>query len=285
MSRVITIPANPCNLLRLHTKVAAYCRVSTLEEMQHHSLKAQREYYSEKICQHPNWTFIGVYADEASGRNNKRMREFQRMMDDCRMGKIDLILVKSISRLGRNTVQFLLACNELNALGVEVYFEVESLYISDPNAVKALSIYASLYQNESESKSFAIRWGNTARFQNGTSRFFNRICYGFRHNDEGELTPDPDEAETIRKIFMWHRDGYSLRQISTNLAAEGIPSPRGGKTWGIETIRKILNNEKYFGNVLLQKTYVADYFSGRQKENHGELEKYLITEHREAIMR
>ena len=272
------------SLLVQRKNVAAYCRVSTQQEKQHHSLEAQQEYFAKRIGCRPGWIFVGVYADEASGRNNKRMREFQRMMADCREGKIDLILVKSISRLGRNTLQFLLACDELNRLGVEVYFEIEKVYISDPKAMKALTIYAGLFQDESENKSFSIRWGNTTRLQNGTSRLYDRICYGYKHDEADHLIPDPYEAEVVRKIFRWRCDGVSLRKISALLSEERICAPRGGTKWSIETIRKILNNEKYFGNVLLQKTYVADFFTGKQRENQGELEKFLITGHHEAIV-
>lgn len=284
MRNIRIIPAVPFKTIVAHKKVAAYCRVSTQQEIQHHSLEAQRKYFTGLIEQNSNWELIGIYADQTSGRNNVHMRAFQQMMMDCHTGKIDLILVKSNSRLGRNTVQFLEACNELNQLRVEVYFEVEKLFISNPKAVKMLTIYASLYQNESEGKSYSIRWGNIARFQDGGSGLFDRPCYGYRKDETGHLVPEPHEAETIRKIFRWRSEGCSLRTISVKLSEAGIPAPRGGKKWGVETIRKILNNEKYHGNVLLQKTYVADYFSGRQKENHGEHPQYLITDHHEAIV-
>ena len=163
MGKVKVIPVHPKYLVKRYTKVAAYCRVSTAQEIQYHSLEAQREHFEKYISERMWWVFVGIYADQASGRHNIKMKEFQRMMDDCRAGKIDLILVKSISRLGRNTVQFLQACNELNSLGVDVYFEVEKLYISNPKAVRLLTIYASVYQNESETKSFAIHWGHGQR--------------------------------------------------------------------------------------------------------------------------
>lgn len=134
------------------TRVAAYCRVSTMQEIQHHSLEAQRDHYEKLIASRPHWIFVGVYIDQASGRHNLKMRDFQRMLEDCRNGKIDLILVKSISRMGRNTVQFLQACTELNELGVDVYFEVEKLHINDPQAVRLLTIYASLYKTRAKAK-------------------------------------------------------------------------------------------------------------------------------------
>ena len=146
-------PATVLPKIIIHRKVAAYCRVSTQQEIQHHSLEAQRTYYEKLITENPAWEFVGIYADEASGRHNAKMRDFQRMLGDCRSGKIDLLLVKSISRLGRNTLQFLQACDELKQLGVDVYFEVEKVYLHNPRAVRLLTIYASVYQNESETKS------------------------------------------------------------------------------------------------------------------------------------
>lgn len=266
------------------TRVASYCRVSTMQEIQHHSLEAQRDYYEKLIASRPNWIFAGVYTDQVSGRHNLKMRDFQRLLNDCRNGQIDLILVKSISRMGRNIVQFLQACTELNDLGVDVYFEVEKLHINDPQAVRLLTIYASLYQNESESKSALISWGIRVRFATGSSGFANRPCYGYHCSAEGVLEIVSEEAETVRQIFSWHREGRSLRSISKVLADMGIKSPRGHSKWSIETIRKILNNEKYYGNVLLQKTYISDYFTGKQSVNNGERERYVITDHHQPII-
>ena len=265
-------------------RVAAYCRVSTEQEIQYHSLEIQKKYFTDEIAEKVNWIFVGVYADQASGRHNKKMKNFQRMMRDCRDGKIDLILVKSVSRLGRNTVQFLQACGELNRFGVDVFFEVERLHINDPDAIRLLTIYASLFQNESEDKSAAIRWSFRVRFHDGSSGFADRICYGYTQDENGNLIPDPARAEVVRAIFTWRNNGLSLRAITAQLKEHGIPSPRGNPVWHIETVRKILNNEKYYGDVLLQKTYVPDYFTGRQSPNNGELDQYLIKGHHEGIV-
>lgn len=265
-------------------RVAAYCRVSTMQEIQHHSLEAQRDYYEKLIASRPHWIFVGVYTDQASGRHNLKMQDFQRLLGDCQNGKIDLILVKSISRMGRNTVQFLQACTELNDLGVDVYFEVEKLHINDPQAVRLLTIYASLYQNESESKSALITWGIRVRFANGSSGFANRPCYGYRRNPAGLLEIVPEEAEIVRLIYCWYRERRSLRCISKALGDMGIKSPRGHTNWSIETIRKILSNEKYYGNVLLQKTYISNYFTGKQSVNNGILERYLLQTHHQPIV-
>ena len=277
-------PATKLPQIIIHRKVAAYCRVSTQQEIQHHSLEAQREYYEKRILSTPGWEFAGIYADEASGRNNRKMYDFQRMMDDCRAGKIDLMLVKSISRLGRNTLQFLNACEELKALDVDVLFEVEKLYLHNPKAVRLLTIYASVYQNESEVKSFNTRWGIRTRFANGSSPKANTLCYGYRHNQDGELVIEPREAMVVQMIYNFREQGMSLRAIIAELRELGIPSPQRKTVWGIETIRRILQNEKYKGHVLLQKSYVSNFFTGKRTNNGGELPRYLIEGHHEAII-
>lgn len=282
--KIIAKPASALPQVLTYKKVAAYCRVSTLQEIQHHSLIAQQQYYEQLILNHPGWVLAGIYTDQTSGRHNLRMRDFQRMMEDCRNECIDLILVKSISRMGRNSVQFLQSCTELNRLGVDVYFEVEKLYIHDPKAARLLTIYASVYQNESESKSELVRWGIRTRFANGTSALANRPCYGYRQNEDGLLVPVPEEAEIVLLIYRLHQQGMSLRKIASTLKEMGVQSPRGNPVWSIETIRKILNNEKYNGDVLLQKTYVSNYFTGKQSVNNGELERYLLGQHHPAII-
>ena len=278
------ILTKPIFNIPLPRRVAAYCRVSTNQEIQHHSLEAQREYYSQYISKRLNWIFVDIYADQASGRHNLHMKEFQRMMADCRAGKIDYILVKSISRLGRNTVQFLRACDELNAMKVDVYFEVEKLHINEPKAVRILTVYASLYQNESETKSYGVRWGNLVRFKNGSSKYYDRPCFGYCHGSDGSLEIVPEEAEAVRVIYAWHNEGCSLREIAHRLMDAKIKAPRGGDVWHIEAIRRILNNEKYYGDVCLQKTYIADYFKGKQVPNRGEYDRYLLRDHHTAII-
>ena len=282
--KVTMRPATKLPQIIIHRKVAAYCRVSTQQEIQHHSLEAQCEYYEKRITSNPGWEFVGIYADEASGRNNRKMRDFQKMMDDCRTGKIDLILAKSISRLGRNTLQFLNACEELKQLNVDVYFEVEKIYLHNPKAVRLLTIYASVYQNESEVKSFNTRWGSRARFANGSSGKANTPCYGYRRNDVGKLVVEPTEAAVVQMIYDFRQQGMSLRKIVAALKELTIPSPQGNPVWGVETVRRILQNEKYKGHVLLQKTYVSNFFTGKRTNNGGELPKYLIEGHHEAII-
>ena len=210
--KVTMRPARALPKIIVHRKVAAYCRVSTQQEIQHHSLDAQREYYEKRITSNPGWEFVGIYADEASGRNNLKMYDFQRMMEDCRAGKIDLIITKSISRLGRNTLQFLTACEELKSLNVDVLFEVEKLYLHNPKAVRLLTIYASVYQNESEVKSANTRWGIRVRFASGTSAIANLPCYGYRRDANGQLVIEPTEATVLQLIYDLHNQGGIVKE-------------------------------------------------------------------------
>ena len=283
MREIKTIPIKPS--FPKIKNVAAYCRVSTQEEIQLHSLKAQREFFEAKINNTLGWRFAGIYADFASGRYNKKMIGFQKMMQDCRDGKIDLILAKSISRLGRNTLEFLQVCDELKELKIDVYFDLEKIYLSNPETIRMLTIFASVFQNESEEKSENVRWGIHARFADESSKFADRICYGYEHDNNGHLCPKSKEADIVKMIYNWRNEGVSLRGISKRLSELKIKSPRGHDTWSIESIRKILNNEKYYGKVLLQKTFVSNYFTGKQSVNKGECIQYLIENNHEPIIK
>ena len=272
---VRTIPAKP-PLLKPYLRVATYCRVSSLKEEQRFSLDAQISYYKRLIDRNPQWIYSGVYADQASGRSNRKMQQFQKLLRACRNGEIDLILVKSISRFGRNTLELLVAFRELRDRNIDVFFELENMHLNDQKSELLLTVYASMAQEQSESNSYSIRWGIRKGFIDGSSKFISRICYGYEHNDHGELIVNPDQAIVVRKIFKMHQSGVSLRRISNFLFANHIPAPRGGQKWCPETIRKLLNNEKYYGHVRLQKTFVSDYFSSKQKTNRGELPSYIV---------
>ena len=177
--------------------------------------------------------------------------------------------------MGRNTLEMLKIFQELKDLQVEVYFEVENLYLSNSDAMLMLTIFAALAQTESENKSYNICWGIHRRFQTGISKFLNKPCYGYSIDDSGKLSIDEDTAKVVRRIFQWREKGYSLRVIAGKLKNLEIPAPRSGHTWGTETLSKILANEKYTGDVLLQKTFVEEYFIGKQAKNKGKLTRYL----------
>lgn len=278
MSKISYIPPMQVIQRRFAIKnVAAYCRVSTKAEVQSSSLDLQISYYTDLIKQNPNWHFAGIYADNGSGRNTKR-KAFQQMLQDCLDGRIDLILTKSMSRLGRNTVDILNICRKFKERNIDIYFENENIYLSQQLGELYLTVYAAIFQNESIEKSENIKWGIRIRFADGTSGFINRPCYGYHKDKSGQLIIFEPEAETVRLIYQLHKQGLSLRQIAYRLYRRKIPAPKGGTEWHIETIRKILANEKYKGEVILQKTFVSDFFSGKQKLNKGELTRYLVKE-------
>lgn len=244
-------------------RVVAYCRVSNPTYEQAGSLETQIKYYTTRIAENFLWEDAGVYGEVASGRNTSDRLEFKKLMAKCRKHKVDLILTKSISRFGRNTLDTVRALRKLQSLGVDVYFEQEKIHLLDPGSQMAIEIYCSLAQQESESKSHDIKWGVDKGFKDGTSGYANFACYGYRSDDELGLVIVPKEAEIVRLIFDLRLQGYSYGKISSALAGKQIPSPTGKPIWSRECISKMLKNEKYTGSVLLQKTFVDNYLTGR----------------------
>jgi site-specific DNA recombinase len=259
-----------------HSRVAAYCRVSTKHDEQLSSLAAQEAYYDTYIRNHTNWELAGIYIDQGTGRNILKRNQFQQMLTDCRQGKIDLILTKSITRFGRNTLDVLNCFRELKQLGVDVYFEIEKHHLSNPRSELLMTVLTAISQEESRQKSQNIRWGIQRSFENEATKYKHRICFGYCHDQKGRLVVDAAQAEIVRLIYSLRLQGLSLRQIAKELALKGIRSPRGSQRWGPETLNKILANEKYTGNVLLQKTVVDDFLSGSQAKNFGQEKNYYI---------
>ena len=281
--QTVILPRNmhfPVGTLR----TAAYCRVSTVQDTQYGSLSAQIDYYTKYIESNPLWALVGVFADKSSGLNLKHRSQFNQMLEQCRNREIDQIVTKSVSRLGRNTLQVLLTCNELRALDIDVYFEIEGFYLRSPKGRIMLETFAAIAQEESRSKSANIKWGLRRSFEAGISKLQERPCYGYRRSCNGQLKIHLQEAEVIRKIFDWRIRGYSLRAISVELQKRGVKSPRGKDNWGTETLNKLLANEKYIGYVLLQKTFVEDFLKGRQNKNLGQLTQYLLENNHPAII-
>lgn len=203
--------------------VAAYCRVSTEQEEQKGSLEAQKLYYSQMISRNPLWTNAGVFSESVSGLNVKERSEFRAMMRKCRRKRIDLILTESISRFGRNALDMLNALRELRALGIEVHFEKEDLWLSGQEMETPLSVYCAFAQPESESMSRDIRWGIRQGFRSGTSGYAEFLCFGYKRGDDGRLAIDEPDAEVVRKIFEMRAEGHSLSAISEWLHEHGIP--------------------------------------------------------------
>lgn len=195
-----------------------------------------------------------------------------------------MILTKSISRFGRNTLGMLRVLQDLHSRGIDIYFEKENLWLHDRHLQVLLTMHCAIAQAESEDMSRDIKWGIKRGFQSGRSGYADFVCFGYRRGDDGKLAIDEPDARIVRKIFELRAEGKSLGFISDWLYENKIPTPASKARWSRETISKLLKNEKYVGEVMLQKTFVKDLFSGTQIKNNGELERYLIQEHHPAII-
>ena len=266
-------------------RVAAYARVSTLHEEQESSYDAQVEYYTKHIQSNPNWEFVGIYADNGiSGTSTKRREGFNRMVEDAKAGKMDIILTKSISRFARNTVDTLKAVRELRILGCEVVFEKENLSSFSPQGDTVLTIMANLAEEESRSLSESVKWGKRRRMQAGKAFIPYQYFLGYRKGEDGKPEIVPEEAEIVREIFRMSLNGASVHTIADEGTARGIPTAKKCKKWHSSTISKMLRNEKYKGDALCQKGYTVDFLTKKRKKNKGELRQYYIKNSHPAII-
>lgn len=266
-------------------RVAAYCRVSTKEEEQINSYELQQRYYTEKIQQEPKWTLAGIYADKGiTGTSVKKRDEFNRMIRDCKRGKIDMIITKSISRFSRNTVDCLSYVRMLKEIGVEVYFEEQGLHSTQPGAEFYITLYGSIAQSESENISANVRFGKAQSAKEGKVTFHYSRFLGYRKGADGKPEIDPEQAEVVRRIYTSFLSGDSLETIASNLNADHISTPSGKGSWNSSTIRSILTNEKYKGDAILNKTYVTDCISRKVRVNNGERPKYYVENNHPAII-
>jgi len=282
---IIEIPAKPKDYFPVQKlKVAAYCRVSKNTEELLNSLDIQKQHYESLISRNPFWENAGIFADIASGRNMKARSDFRKMLKACRKGKINLILTKSVSRFGRNTLDALKTLDKLRELDVDIWFELENIRLLSETSHLRLDLLSGFAQEESESKSKNIKWGLKQSFQCPKSKKSNIVCYGYVHDQHGYLIVHEKQAEVVQMIFRLYLNGYSLNRIVKELKALAIPSPEGKETWSSQTLNRTLSNEKYVRNVLLQKTYVKDYISGKQFKNTGERDRYFIPNHHAAII-
>ena len=264
-------------------RVAAYCRVSTELEQQQSSYDIQIEYYTRHIMQNPNWIFAGVFADDGrSATNTFRRDDFNQLMDQCLKGKVDMVITKSISRFARNTVDCISWVRKLKEKNVAVYFEKENLNTLDDSTEMILTILSSQAQEESRAISTNVKWGYARKFEKGEST--RQRSYGFRKTPTGEMCIVEEEAAVIRNMARWFLDGDSLERIKHRLEEAGIETTTGKKTWSTGTIYNILTNEKIMGDVLLQKTFTADYLTKRRVKNSGQQKQYYVKNHHEAII-
>lgn len=285
---VTVIPAKPQRnqqAVKRQLRVAAYCRVSTEEEEQQSSYEAQCTYYTDKIMTNPEWTMAGIFADEGiTGTSTKKREDFNRMIRKCRQKKIDLILTKSMSRFARNTLDSLKYIRALKELGIGIIFEKENINTLEMDTELIITFMSAFAQSESESISANVRWGKRQAMKEGKTSVNFKKLYGYFLDSEGNPQVDSDKAEVIRSIFNRYLQGASLRMIRQELEAEGIPNPAGSEKWGIDQIRSILSNEKYCGDVLMQKTFIQDCISKKVVKNTGQLPMYLIQNNHPAIV-
>ena len=265
----------------LRTKrVAAYARVSCGKDTMLHSLAAQIDYYRNYIRMNPEWRFAGVYADEAKTGTKDNREQFQQLLSECRGGNIDMVITKSISRFARNTVTLLKTVRELQSLGVDVFFEEQNIYTLSADGEVMLTLLASFAQAESLSVSENCKWRIRKGFEDG--RASSCTMLGYRLID-GEITLIEEEAETAKRIFDMYLAGYGLQKIANTPNEEGIYSIYGNE-WHISTIRKVLTNEKYCGDLLLQKSYRENYITKKMLPNNGELPQYFVEDDHPAVV-
>ena len=287
--KVIVIPSKPeaaqQTAVKRQLRVAAYCRVSTEEEEQQSSYEAQCHYYTDKIMTNSDWTMAGIFADEGiTGTSARKRPEFLRMIRLCRQKKIDLVLTKSISRFARNTVDCLDYVRALRALGIAVIFEKENINTLESDSEMLITLLGAFAQAESESISANVRWGKRQAMREGKVSIQYKKLYAFRRGENGEPEVIPEQAEVVRQIFRQYLAGASLRMIGESLESGQIPNVTGGAAWSISAIRSILTNEKYCGDVLLQKTYVRDCISKQVVRNTGQLPMYLVRNNHQGIV-
>lgn len=267
------------------TRVAAYCRVSTEFEEQESSYDVQVEHYTNYINSNPDWEMVEVYADDGiSGTNTKKRDEFNRMIEDCKAGKIDMILTKSISRFSRNTVDCLKYTRELKDMNIAVFFEKENINTLDSKGEVLMTIMAALAQQESESLSANVRLSIQFRNQQGKVQINHNWFLGYTKDEDGKLVIVPEEAAIVQRIYAEYMDGKSFLQIKRSLEADGIKNGAGHKKWHESNIKQILTNEKYIGDALLQKTYTVNTLEKKRVNNNGIAPKYYVEGSHEAII-
>lgn len=266
-------------------RVAAYCRVSTDAEEQLNSFENQVEYYTRYINDNPKYEMAGIYADEGiSGTNTRKRKEFNRMIADCDLGKIDMVIVKSISRFARNTQDCLMYSRKLKNLGIGIIFEKEHINTLDASGELLFTILSSLAQDESRNISENCKWGIRSNFQKGIPHINTYKFMGFDKNEEGRLVINEEQAKVVRRIFKEFLEGYNPEDIARRLNADGVPGVSGEPRWIRSTIVGMLTQEKYMGDSILQKWYTSDFLTHRLRKNTGQVDQYYVKDSHPAII-
>lgn len=276
--KITEIPAKPkeSHIIR----VAAYARVSTDKDAAFHSFEAQQAYYEEYINNHPSWRLAEIYSDNGISGTIIARPEFQRMLEDCRNGKIDLIITKSITRFARNTIILLETVRELKKLGIDVFFEKENMHSISPDGELLLTLLAMYAEEEARSASENQKWRIRKKFERGEPWQFDMLGYRLIN---GKIIIIPDEADIVKMIFKLYLSNMGVTAIAKKLNELHIP-PRYSNLWRKNEICQILRNEKYTGNMVLQKTYRPDFRTKSKKQNNGEIRKYYVENSHEAII-
>lgn len=294
MARSVTlIPVVPENEITesngtIHVRkkrVAAYCRVSTDQDQQLNSFEAQRIYFQNLINSNEAWEMAGIYADEGiSGTNTKKREQFNKMIADCKSHRIDMVVTKSISRFARNTVDCLNNIRLLKDLGIGIFFEKENINTLDSNGELLISLMSSIAQEESLSISKASTWGVRRRFEQGKVTINEKKFLGYDKDSEGNLIINEKQAAIVKRIYKDFLDGKGTAHITRELEEEKVKNWNDTSKWYESTIKSILQNEKYKGDAILQKTYTVDFLTKERVKNTGKVPKYYVEESHPAII-
>lgn len=286
--QLVVIPAEENISLTDETKekrVCAYCRVSTDDPAQTTSYELQKKHYKEQIESTPGWIFAGIYADEGiSATSLKNRDEFNRMIEDCYAGKIDAIVTKNVSRFARNVVDCVSIVRKLAQLNppVGVKFENEGFFSLDNTSEMILTVLAAAAQEESKTKSNSMNWSLEKRFDNGN--FLTPVLLGYDHDEDGNLIVNPEEALTVRLMFYTYLAGFTLSEVADLLMELKRPTKKGNLKWTTSSVRAIMQNERYCGNVLSWKTYTYDFWEHKKRKNNKNRKQVLEIDHHEGIV-
>ena len=256
-------------------RVAPYARVSSESEMQANSFEAQVRYYTEFVNSNPNWQLVKVYSDEGiTGTNAHKRTGLKELLRDCKAGKIDMIICKSLSRLCRNTADTLKIVRMTRELGIDIFFENENIHTITTDGEFLITIFASLAQDTSRQISDNVNWGHDKSMQKGTI-YGNGNILGYEKVGN-KLVINEEQARAVKAIFNYYLEGYGTRRICTLLEQEGYKTAKGKTHWTVGAVQRVLKNEKYCGHLLLGKKYTVDYLTHKRKNNEGEKPKYLF---------
>ncbi|MHC1731955.1 MAG: recombinase family protein [Bacteroidales bacterium] len=289
MKKVTTIEATKSyndNGIRISKlRVAAYCRVSTSNLEQLSSYEAQKEHYLQTISSNPEWELVDIYADEGISATGKDKRnDFLRLISDCEMMKIDLVITKSISRFARNTTDCIETVRRLKALGIAVQFEKENINTMSAESELVLTILSSIAAEESKSISQNLKWSHQKRAKEGNPMRMGIKMLGYEYNENKELIIVPEEAEIVRFIFNSYINGKSHGMIAKELMGKGVKTSAGKSKWTVASVKGIITNEKYAGDFLVGKHYTTEDGSFKRRKNYGEAPRYYITNHHPGII-